>query len=63
MWHYGIWILSWCGPLHLPFLGDVAYVSINIQQLAEEEEEEEDTPHIETWRNATMWVDCFGGLH
>ena len=34
----------------------------NIQQMAEEEEEE-DTPHIDTWCNARVWVDFFGGLH
>jgi hypothetical protein len=31
--------------------------------MQEEEEEEEDTPHIDTWYNARVWVDCFGGLH
>jgi hypothetical protein len=29
----------------------------------EEEEEEEDTPHVDTWHNARVWVDFFGGLH
>jgi hypothetical protein len=55
-----------CGPFHLAFLGDVAYACTNIQQVAEEEEEEEeeeDTPHTDTWRNASVWVDFFGGLH
>ena len=28
-----------------------------------EEEGEEDTPHIDMWRNARLWVDFFGGLH
>ena len=53
----------WCGPLHLAFPGDVAYACTNIQQVAEEEEEEGDTPHIDTWRNARVWVDFFDGLH
>jgi hypothetical protein len=56
----------WCGPLHLAFPGDVADACTNIQQVAskeEEEEEEEGTPHIDTWRNARVWVDFFGGLH
>ena len=26
--------LHWCGPLHLPFPGDVAYACTNIQQVA-----------------------------
>jgi hypothetical protein len=26
-------------------------------------EEEEDIPHVDTWRNARVWVDFFGGLH
>ena len=29
----------------------------------QEEEEEEDTPNIDTWHNARVWVDFFGGLH
>ena len=29
----------------------------------EEEEEEGDTPHINTWRIARLWVDFFDGLH
>ena len=33
--------MVWCGPLHLPIPGDVAYACSNIQQVAEEEEEEE----------------------
>ena len=52
--------LRWCGPLHLAFPGDVAYACTNIQQVPEEEE---DTPHIDTWRNVTVWVHFFGGLH
>ena len=56
-------LILWCGPLHLAFPGDVAYACTNIQQVAEEEEEEGDTPHIDTWRNARVWVDFFGGLH
>ena len=56
--------LRWCGPLHLAFPGDMAYVSTNIQQVAEEEEEGEgDTPHMDTWRKARVWVAFFGGLH
>jgi hypothetical protein len=53
--------MVWCGPLHLTSLGDVAYECINIQQVAEEEEEEEDTPHVDTWRNARVWIAFFGG--
>jgi hypothetical protein len=34
----------------------------NIQQVAEEEEEE-DTSHVDTWRNAMVWVDFFNGFH
>ena len=56
--------MVWCGPLHLAFPDDVADACTNIQQVAEEEEEEEgDTPHIDTWCNARVWVDFFGGLH
>ena len=33
-------LMVWCGPLHLAFLGDVAYACTNIQQVASEEEEE-----------------------
>ena len=51
--------MVWSTPLSL--LGDVAYAYTNIQQV-EEEEEEEDPPHIDTWRNARVWVDFFGGL-
>jgi len=48
----------------LAFLGDVADACTNIQQVAEEEEEEEEeTPHLDTWHNARVWVDFFGGLH
>ena len=39
--HVTIWNLSslsphlrWCGPLHLTFLGNVAYACTNIQQMA-----------------------------
>ena len=53
--------LRWCGPLHLAFLGTVAYACTNIQ----EEEEEEDTPHIDTWDNGgcglTSLVVCING--
>jgi hypothetical protein len=58
--------MVWCGPLYLVFPGDVAYACTHIQQVAEEEEEEEeegDTLHIDTWRNARVWVDFLGGLH
>jgi hypothetical protein len=44
------------------FPGDVADACTNIQQVGEEEEEE-DTPHVDTWRNARVCVDFFGGLH
>jgi hypothetical protein len=52
--------MVWSTPLDL--LDDVAYACTNIQLVAEEEEEE-DTPHIDTWRNARVWVDFLGGLH
>jgi hypothetical protein len=55
--------MVWCGPLHLAFPGNVAYVCTNIQQVGEEEEEEGDTPHIDTWRNARVCVDFFGCMH
>jgi hypothetical protein len=55
-------MLMWCGPLHLTFPDDVAYACTDIQQVAKEEEEEGGTPHIDTWRNARVWVDFFGGL-
>ena len=55
--------LRWCGPLHLAFRSDVAYACTNIQPVVEEEEEEGDTPHIDTWLDARVWVDFFGGLH
>jgi hypothetical protein len=38
----------------------------NIQQMTEEEEEEEEeeeAPHVDTRRNAKVWVDFLGGLH
>jgi hypothetical protein len=50
----------------LAFLGDVADVCTNIQQVEEEEEEEEEddgTSHVDTWHNVRVWVDHFGGLH
>ena len=56
--------MVWCGPLHLAFPGDVADTCTNIQQVAYEEEEEEgDTPLVDTWRNARVWIDFLGGLH
>ena len=60
--------IRWCGPLHLPFLGNLAFACTNIQQVAQEEEVEEleeegDTAHIDTWHNVRMWVDLFDGLH
>ena len=65
MWHYEILIhsiLTSIGVVHSTWLPiDVAYACTNIQQVAKEEEE--DTPHIDTWRNARVWVDFFGGLH
>ena len=51
-------IMVWCGPLHLAFPGDVAE-----EEEDEKEEEEGGTPHIDTCRNARLWVDFFGGLH
>jgi hypothetical protein len=60
--------MMWCGPLHLAFSGNATYTCTNIQQVAEEEEEEEEkeeegTPHVDTWRNARVWIDFLGGLH
>ena len=52
-----------CGPLHLAFLGNVAYTCTNIQQVASTKEEGGDTPNVDTWRNARVWVDFLGGLH
>jgi hypothetical protein len=57
--------MVWCGvvwstPLGLP--GNMHMHAPNIQQVAEEKEEE-DTPHIDTWRNARVWADFFDGLH
>ena len=56
--------MVWCGPLRLAFPGNAAYVCTNIQQVASEEGEGEegDTPHIDTWCNARVWVDFFGDL-
>jgi hypothetical protein len=48
----------------LALLGDVVDTCTNNQQVAyEEEKEEEDIPHVDTWRNARVWVDFLGGLH
>jgi hypothetical protein len=47
----------------LAFPGDVAYACTNIQQVAEEEEEEDGTLYVDTWCNARVWIDFFGGLH
>ena len=52
-----------CGPLHWTFPCDVAYACTSIQQVKEEEEEEGDTPRVDTWCNARVWVDSFGSLH
>ena len=52
----------------MAFLGDVVDACTNIQQVAEEEEEGGGggggggSPHVDTWRNARVWVDFFGGL-
>jgi hypothetical protein len=48
----------------LAFPGDVVDACTNIQQVAKggEEEEEGDAPHVDTWCNARVWVDFFGGL-
>ena len=54
--------LRYCGSLRLAFPGDVADTCTDNQQVAEEEEEE-DTQHVDTWCNARVWVDFFGGLH
>jgi hypothetical protein len=42
-------------------MGNVANTFPNIPRVAKEEEE--DTPHVDTWCNARVWVDFFGGLH
>jgi hypothetical protein len=44
----------------------VTDASTNTQQVAEEEEEEEeeeDTPDVDKWRNARVWVDFLSGFH
>ena len=42
----------------------MAYACTNIQHVAsEEKEEEEDTPRIDTWHNAKVWVNFIDGLH
>ena len=41
----------------------MTYACTKIQQVLEEEEEEEDTPRIDTWHGARMWVNFFDGLH
>jgi hypothetical protein len=43
-------------------MGDVADACTNIQEVVEEEEEE-DTPHVDTWCNARVWVDFLDNLH
>jgi hypothetical protein len=43
-------------------MSGVADACTNIQQVTKEEEEE-DTAHVDTWRNARVWVDFLGGLH
>jgi hypothetical protein len=65
-------VMVWCGVVWYTSLGPlpngVAYACTNIQQVAsatatateEEEEEEGDTPHVDTWCNAS--VELFGGL-
>ena len=60
--------LRYCGPLHLTLPGDMADACTNIQQVAEEGGEEQqqqggDTPHVDTWCSARVWVDFFGSLH
>jgi len=40
----------------LAFPGDVADTCTNIQQVALEEEEEGDTPHVDMWRIARVWL-------
>jgi hypothetical protein len=49
----------------LAFPDDVADTYTNIQHVAKEEEEEEEanTPHVDTWCNARVWVAFLGGLH
>ena len=68
VYHVTLWNLNlffshfcWRDPLHVAFLGDVACVHTNIQQV--EEEEEGVTPHIDTWCNERVWVNFFGTLH
>ena len=52
------------GPLHLAFTGNVEYACTNIQQVEQQQQQQQgDTPHIDTWRNARVWADFFGGLH
>jgi hypothetical protein len=51
-------MLVWSTPLDFP--SDVANACTNVQQVTEEEE---DTTHVDTWHNAKVWFDFFGGLH
>jgi hypothetical protein len=45
----------------------VTDTSTNTQQVVEEEEVEEeeegDTPNVDRWRNARVWVDFLSGFH
>ena len=55
--------MMWCGPLHLAFPGDVAYVCTNIQQVAKKKKKKKKVAlHILT-HGTRVWVDFFGGLH
>jgi hypothetical protein len=47
----------------LAFSSDVTDTCTNVQQVAREEEEEEDTPYVDMWHNARIWVVFFGGLN
>ena len=39
---------------------DITYCKIGFQN---HEIEEGGTPYIDTWHNARVWIDFFGGLH
>jgi hypothetical protein len=60
----------WFAPLGLPRQcgiciqqGAAVVAATTTEEEAEEDEEEDGTPHVDTWRNARVWVDSFVGLH
>ena len=56
----------WSTPLGLPRPCGICihqHSTSGIRKKKEELKQEGDTPHIDTWRNARVWVDFFDGLH